>query len=154
MNVSAALVDVVKTHSPGQISHALHSSGVVSVEYLRPVPEGGRPSLAVIPAEAGIQLQEYPLPFIGVFMAESIVALEGGAMTWLARYVLEAHGCIEAISNKQMKGQSSLLFRVLRERELLDYSNEADAPYPTTSDLFQNHSQTCSVRSSEEKRRA
>ncbi len=32
-------------------------------------------SVAVMPAEAGIQLQAYPLPSIGVFVAESIAEL-------------------------------------------------------------------------------
>lgn len=42
----------------------------------------------------------------------------------LVRHVLESHNRLEAISNKQMKGRSSLLFRILRPRELLDESNE------------------------------
>lgn len=42
----------------------------------------------------------------------------------IVKSVLEAHSRIDAISNKQMKGRNSLLFRILRPRELLDDSNE------------------------------
>lgn len=41
----------------------------------------------------------------------------------IVKKVLEEHSRIEAISNKQMKGKNSLLFRILRPRDLLDESN-------------------------------
>lgn len=41
----------------------------------------------------------------------------------LVKKILERHSRIEVISNKQMKGKNSLLFRILRPRDLLDESN-------------------------------